>query len=258
MTDALLVAREAARATVTLNRPARLNALDLAQWDRLGDAMLALGAETAIRVVVITGAGDAFAAGGDIEEFTRVRRNPAEAKAYDARVMRATRAIVACPQPVIAAIHGACVGGGLEIACACDLRIATRSARFGIPVTRIGMAAPPEEIAPLIELIGIDGALELLLEARFYDAAEALAKGLVTRVVDDDALAAEVEASVARIVAGAPLAVQAHKRVVREWARRRDISPETIERAYATIASTDFREGVAAFLAKRRPKFTGA
>jgi len=258
MSDALLITRDGPRVTLTFNRPERLNALDLAQWNRLGDAMLELAADASLRAIVITGAGAAFAAGGDIEEFTRVRRDPAEAKAYDARVMRATRAIAACPQPVIAAIQGACVGGGLEIACACDLRIATRSARFGIPVTRLGMAAPPEEIAPLIELIGIDGALELLLEARFYDAAEALAKGLVTRVVDDDALATEVASSVARIVAGAPLAVQAHKRVVREWARRRDISPETIERAYATIASADFREGVAAFLAKRRPNFTGA
>ncbi len=258
MSDALLITRDGPRVTLTLNRPSRLNALDLAQWNRLGDAMLTLGTDTTIRVVVITGAGDCFAAGGDIEEFTRVRRSPGEAKAYDARVMRATRAIATCPQPVIAAIRGACVGGGLEIACACDLRIASRTARFGIPVTKLGMAAPPEEIAPLIDLIGIDGALELLLEARFYDAAEALAKGLVTRIVDDDALAAEVAASVARIVAGAPLAVQAHKRVVREWARRGDISHETIERAYATIASLDFREGVAAFLAKRRPNFTGA
>ena len=257
MTDELLVSREAACATVTLNRPARLNALDLAQWNRLGDALLELGADTAIRVVVITGAGEAFAAGGDVEEFTRTRTSAAEARAYDARVMRATRAIAEIPQPVIAAIRGACVGGGLEIACACDLRIAARSARFGIPVTRLGMAAPPEEIAPLIDLIGVSGALELLLEARFYDAAEALAKGLVTRVVADEALADEVAASVDRIAAGAPLAVQAHKRVAREWAQRRDISQETITRAYATIDSIDFREGVAAFLAKRRPNFTG-
>ncbi len=258
MSDTLLVTREAARATVTFNRPARLNALDLAQWDRLGDAMLALGAETAIRVVVITGAGDCFAAGGDIEEFTRVRRSPAEAQAYDLRVMRATRAIAECPQPVIAAIRGACVGGGLEIACACDLRIAARNSRFGIPVTKLGMAAPPEEIAPLVQLIGLGGALELLLEARFYDAAEALAKGLVTRVVDDAALEAEIAATAARIAAGAPLAVRAHKRVAREWASKREISRDTIDRAYATLASADFREGVAAFLAKRRPEFTGA
>jgi len=206
MDKTLLVARDGARVTLTMNRPQRLNALGLAEWGQLADAVLAASADASLRAVVITGAGNAFAAGGDIEEFTRVRRTPAEAQAYDVRVMRATRAIADCPHPVIAAINGACVGGGLEIACVCDLRIAVKSARFGIPVARLGMSAPPEEIPALVQLIGIDGALELLLEARFYDASEALAKGLVTRVVAEDGLDSEVAATVARIASGGPLA----------------------------------------------------
>lgn len=253
----LIVAREGPVATLTLNRPDKLNALDLAQWDRLGDALLGFAEDPGLRVIVIAGAGTAFAAGGDIEEFTRVRRTPAEAKAYDVRVMRATRAMTESPHAVVAAIRGACVGGGLEIACACDLRIAAESSRFGIPVARLGMAAPPEEVPPLVQLVGVDGALELLLEARFYDAREALAKGLVTRVVADDALDTEIAATAQRIAAGAPLAARAHKRVVREWARQGQLSPAAIDQAYACIATADYHEGVAAFLAKRRPHFTG-
>ena len=257
MSGTLLIARDGARLTLTMNRPERLNALGLAEWNRLGDALIDAAADATLRAVVITGAGKAFAAGGDIEEFTRVRRTPAEAQAYDARVMRATRAIVDCPHPVIAAINGACVGGGLEIASMCDLRIAAASARFGIPVARLAMSAPPEEIPALVQLIGIDGALELLLEARFYGAAEALAKGLVTRVVADDALEAEIAGTVARIAAGGPLAARAHKRTVREWGRTRAVSRAAIDQAYACIASADFREGVDAFLAKRKPSFNG-
>lgn len=257
MTDTLLVARHGPRLDLTMNRPGRRNALGLDEWRRLGDAMEEATADATLRAVVVTGAGEAFAAGGDIEEFRRVRRTPGEARAYDEVVARATRAIEDCPHPVIAAINGACVGGGLQIATACDLRIAAASARFGIPVARLAMAAPPAEIPPLVELLGVDGALSMLLEARLCDAAEALAKGLVTRVVPDDALAAEVAATVDRIAAGGPLAARAHKRLVREWSRRRAIGAEAAAQAYACIASEDFREGVDAFLAKRKPGFNG-
>jgi enoyl-CoA hydratase/carnithine racemase len=193
MTETLLRSRAGARLTLTLNRPQRLNALDLALWDALGDAALAAAADPELRVVIVTGAGGAFASGGDIEEFQRVRRTPAEARAYDARVVRAISALAACPHPVIAAINGDCVGGGLEIAASCDLRIAAASARFGIPVARLAMAAPPEAVEALVDLIGLDRALSLLLEARLIDAAEADRIGLVTRVVGDQDFAAGTE-----------------------------------------------------------------
>ena len=257
MTETLLRARVGPRLTLTLNRPQRLNALDLALWDALGDAALAAASDPELRVVIVTGAGGAFAAGGDIEEFQRVRRTPDEARAYDARVLRATRALAACPHPVIAAINGTCVGGGLEIAASCDLRIAAASARFGIPVARLAMAAPPEAVEALVDLIGLDQALSLLLEARLIDAAEAQRLGLVTRVAADDAFAAEIESCAARIEAGGPLAARAHKRVARAWAEGRALPPAAIDQAYACIASDDFRAGIAAFLAKRKPVFEG-
>lgn len=257
MTDTLLVARDGPRLTLTLNRPQRLNALGLAEWDALGDAALAAAADATLRVVVVTGAGKAFAAGGDIEEFQRVRRTPDEAKAYDMRVARATSALAACPHPVIAAINGDCIGGGLEIAARCDLRIAAASARFGIPVARLAMAAPPEAVEALVDLIGLDRALSLLLEARLIDAAEAGRIGLVTRVVADGDLAAEIDGAVSRIAAGGPLAARAHKRVARAWSDRRAVPADAIDQAYACIASDDFRAGIAAFLAKRKPVFEG-
>lgn len=257
MTDTLLVARDGPRLTLTLNRPQRLNALGLAEWDALGDAALAAAADATLRVVVVTGAGRAFAAGGDIEEFQRVRRTPDEAKAYDMRVARATSALAACPHPVIAAINGDCIGGGLEIAARCDLRIAAASARFGIPVARLAMAAPPEAVEALVDLIGLDRALSLLLEARLIDAAEAGRIGLVTRVVADGDLAAEIDGAVSRIAAGGPLAARAHKRVARAWSDRRAVPADAIDQAYACIASDDFRAGIAAFLAKRKPVFEG-
>jgi enoyl-CoA hydratase/carnithine racemase len=253
----LLLTRDVAVATVTLNRPQRRNALDLAQWDRLGDTMLALDADESLRAIVIRGAGAAFAAGGDIEEFPRVRRTPEEAKAYDRRVMRATAAIARNRHPVIAAIAGDCIGGGLEIACMCDFRIATESARFGIPVTRLGMAAPPEELAALVALVGVGVAMELLVEARLIGAREAFDKGLVTRVVADDGLDEALAAMTQRIASGAPLAVRAHKRVLRAIAAEGRPSQADIDAAYACIASADFREGVAAFLAKHAPRFEG-
>jgi enoyl-CoA hydratase/carnithine racemase len=245
MTETLLRSRAGARLTLTLNRPQRLNALDLALWDALGDAALAAAADPELRVVIVTGAGGAFAAGGDIEEFQRVRRTPA------------TQALADCPHPVVAAINGACVGGGLEIAASCDLRIATASARFGIPVARLAMAAPPEAVEALVDLIGPDQALSLLLEARLIDAAEALRLGLVTRVAADDAFTAEIDACAARIEAGGPLAARAHKRVARAWAARRAVPSDAVDQAYACIASDDFRAGIAAFLAKRKPVFEG-
>ena len=257
MTDTLLVARDGPRLTLTLNRPQRLNALGLAEWDALGDAALAAAADATLRVVVVTGTGRAFAAGGDIEEFQRVRRTPEEAKAYDRRVARATSALAACPHPVIAAINGDCIGGGLEIAARCDLRIAAASARFGIPVARLAMAAPPEAVEALVDLIGLDRALSLLLEARLIDAAEAGRIGLVTRVVADGDLAAEIDGTVSRIAAGGPLAARAHKRVARAWSDRRAVPADAVDQAYACIASDDFRAGIAAFLAKRKPVFEG-
>jgi len=156
---------------------------------------------------------------------------------------------------VVAQIHGVCVGGGLEIAGLADLRICGQSSRFGVPISRLGLVMAYAEIGALIRLAGEATALEILLEGRIFDAHEALAKGLVTRVVADDRVAAEARATAERIASGAPLVARWHKRFARRLRDPAALTPADIEDGYACYGSEDFRIGVQAFLAKTAPEF---
>ena len=256
--DAILVARDANVATVTLNRPHKLNALTKAMWRGLGSAITDLSADAELRCIVIRGAGErAFSPGNDIGEFARERANREQARAYG-EVMHATAgALTDCPIPLVAQIHGICVGGGLEIAALCDIRICGESSRFGAPIKNLGLVMAYAEMAPLLRLAGEAIALEMLLEGRIFDAAEAQAKGLVTRVVPDDQVAAEGAATAARIAEGAPLAARWHKKFIRRLDDPRPLTDAEMDESYACFDTEDFREGVAAFLAKRKPEFKG-
>src|SRR6185312_2990010 len=153
--DPILVAREGAIATVTLNRPQKLNALTKAMWRDLGVAVARLGADAELRCIVVRGAGErAFSPGNDIGEFARERSNKAEARAYGAFMHETARTLADCPIPMIAQIHGICVGGGLEIAALCDLRICGASSRFGAPIKNLGLVMAYAEMAPLVRLVG--------------------------------------------------------------------------------------------------------
>lgn len=254
------VERDGAIATVTLSNPGKLNALTVAMWRKLARVMNALSADEALRCVVVRGAGDkAFAAGADIEEFAQVRDNPEQGKRYHREdVFGALRAVGECRHPTVAMIHGPCIGGGLEIACQCDLRIAGASGRFGVPISRLGFAIACDELAALLPLTGRAVALEILVEGRVWDAKEALAKGLLTRVVPDDELESEVLAAARRIAAGAPLANRWHKRFVRRLAPApAPLTAAEIEENFAYFATQDYRIGVQAFLDKKRPRFKG-
>ena len=257
MSDVVLLTREDDIATVTLNRPDRLNALDKAMWQRLGAIMAEVADDGAIRCVIVRGAGAAFGAGADVAEFATERDTPAKAAAY-AEVMGATlRALRDCPVPTVTQIHGACAGAGLEIAIHCDLRIAAEGSRFGAPVQRLGITMPYPEIAALVELVGHATALEILLEGRMFDAAEAYQKGLISRRVPDDALAEEVRATARRIADGAPLVHRWHKKFVRRLLEPRTLSAGEIAESYAACATEDYRTGIRSFLAKEKPKFGG-
>jgi enoyl-CoA hydratase/carnithine racemase len=246
-------------ATVTLANPDKLNAIDAAMWRELGAAMTRLAGDGEIRCVVVRGAGEqAFAAGGDLEEFATVRATVDDALHYhEELVAAALDAIRACPVPTVAAIRGACIGGGLEIAGCCDLRIAGESARFGAPINRLGFSMYPGEMAGLLELVGPAVLLEILLEGRILDAREALQKGLLTRVVADEKVMDEVHACVARIAAGAPMVARWHKQWVRRLMRGTALSEAEKRDAFAFLDTDDYREGMAAFLAKRAPRFSG-
>jgi enoyl-CoA hydratase len=256
--DSISISREGAIATVTLDRPERLNALDRGMWQALADAMHALSADDSLRCVVLRGAGDkAFAAGADIAEFASERADSRQAKIYGTLIHEAMQAVARCRHPTVALIKGACIGGGLEIAAMCDLRICGTSSRFGVPVNRLGLTMAYGELQGLLAVAGRAVTLEILLEGRVFDAAEAFQKGLVNRVVADDAVEHAAYETAARIAAGAPLVARWHKQFVERLTPAVDISAEAWDEGFACFDTGDYREGVEAFLAKRKPRFSG-
>lgn len=258
MTDTILVQREGDIASVVLNRPEKLNALTKPMWRRLGDAFLELGTDDSVRCILIRGAGEkAFAPGNDISEFDKERSNVEQARAYGQVMTRTIEAIGRCRHPVVAQIHGICVGGGLEIAGLADIRICGESSRFGVPINKLGLVMGYSEIGALIELAGEAVALEILLEGRVFGAAEAKEKGLVTRVVPDAEVATEAKATARRIADGAPLVARWHKAFARRLRDPRPLTAQDLEEGYACYGTEDFRIGRQAFLAKVKPEFKG-
>ena len=258
MSDLVLTERHGDIAIVVLNRADKLNALNKAMWLGVRDAMRTCSADGTLRCVVLRGAGEkAFAPGADIGEFATERANARQAAEYGRLMHETMAAIAACVHPTVAMIHGLCVGGGLELAIMCDLRICGESSRFGVPINRIGVTMAYPEIGALIELVGRATALEILLEGRVFGAAEAKEKGLVTRVVPDAAVTEESLAAARRIADGAPLVNRWHKQFAR---RLRDAAPlSQAEQAepYETFDTADYRAGFQGFLDKRKVVFEG-
>jgi enoyl-CoA hydratase/carnithine racemase len=238
---------------VTLNRPAARNALTFAMYERLAE----IGADPAgARALVVTGAGDlAFAAGTDIAQF-REFRDADDAIAYEAQLDRVLSALERCPVPTIAAISGACTGGGAGIAAACDLRLAAANARFGFPIARtLGNCLSMANLARLSALIGPARTIEMIFTARLFNAGEALAAGFVSEVLPDHAaLMARAEALARQVAANAPLTLRATKEALR---RLRENLPPDEDLIRLCYTSDDFREGMEAFLRKRPPVWQG-
>ena len=258
MTGLIALERDGFIATVVLNRPEKLNALTKPMWRLLGETVDALSADDSVRCIIVRGAGEkAFSPGNDIAEFATERANKAQAIEYGKVMHETARAFVHCRHPLVAQIHGICVGGGLEIAALCDLRICGASSRFGAPIKNLGLVMAYPEMAPLVRLAGADVALEILLEGRIFDANEAKEKRLVTRVVADDQVAAEAWATAQRVADGAPLVARWHKQFARRLGDGRPITADEYAECFACFDTEDFRAGYAAFLAKRKPEFTG-
>ncbi len=258
MSGTVLVGRDGDIATVTLNNPERLNALTQEMWRRLAEVMAELAEEDDLRCIVLRGAGTrAFAAGADISVFAEERSDIAQAKAYHVDVEAAMKAVAGCRHPTVAMIRGVCVGGGLEIATVCDLRICGESSRFGVPINRIGHTMAYGELRALVALVGPGPAREILLEGRIFGAGEAKAMGLVNRVVRDDEVETEAYATARRIADGAPIAARLHKKFINRLMDPAPLTAEEIEESYAATGSEDYRIGVRAFLEKKKPVFTG-
>jgi len=258
MSDLILVQRDGFIATVVLNRPEKLNALTKPMWRALGEVITRLSADDSLRCIVLRGAGEkAFSPGNDIGEFRAERSNKAQAIEYGAIMHTTAQALEQCRHPIVAQIHGICVGGGLEIAALADIRICGESSRFGAPIKNLGLVMAYAEMAPLVRLVGPAVALEILLEGRIFDAAEARSKGIVTRVVPDGEVAAEALAAAQRIADGAPLAARWHKKFARRLAEPRPLTDTERDECFDCFDTEDFRIGYAAFLAKKKPGFVG-
>jgi len=227
-------------------------------WKRLGDVFLDLSADDSLRCVILRGAGTkAFAPGNDISEFATDRSNVEQARAYGEDMRRTIDAIGACRHPVVAQIHGICVGGGLEIAGLADIRICGESSRFGVPINKLGLVMAYAEISSLISLAGEANAMEILLEGRVFDAREAKEMGLVTRVVPDDQVEREARDAARRIADGAPLVARWHKKFARRLRDPRPLTPAEYDEGFACFGTEDFQAGYKAFLAKTKPDFKG-
>jgi enoyl-CoA hydratase len=242
---------------ITFNRPEARNALTFGIYDRLAELCATMPTDGSIKAVVITGAGGkAFAAGTDMTQF-RAFETPKDALDYERRIDKVLEAVERCPLPTIAAIHGACTGGGGSIAAACDIRIASASLKFGFPIARtLGNCLAAGNLARLSELIGGAKVREIIFTARLIEADEALSAGLVSEVLSDEAAlmsrAAELAAKVGSM---APLTLRATKEALRR--NRAATKIDDSDLIISCYMSEDFRTGMEAFLTKQKPLWKG-
>jgi enoyl-CoA hydratase/carnithine racemase len=254
------VEKEAPLGWLVVDHPERRNAVTLTMWQAIPKLAAELEADPDVRVVVLRGAGEsAFVAGADISEFERARTGAAAAQAYEDVGVRAFEAVARLAKPVLAMIHGPCIGGGMALALSADLRYAAEDAVFAIPAARLGLGYHAAGLDALVRLVGPSVAKEVIFTAHRLDAAQALARGLVNEVVPAAALATRVREVALAIARNAPLTLRSAKLVIGELARTRDArDDDAITRSvHACFESDDYREGIRAFLAKREPEFRG-
>ena len=260
LTDKMIALKEGAIGWITFNNPARHNAVSIAMWEALHEIVKDYESDGDIRVIVVKGAGDrAFVSGADISEFEEKRSSPETVKAYNATAHRASRALKDIGKPTIAMIRGYCVGGGVSTALACDLRIAAEGSTFAVPAARLGLGYEFEGVRRLVDVVGPSFAKEIFYTARQFTGPEALAMGLINRLLPADALEAYVRDYAGMIAANAPLTVASIKTLVAqvvtdESKRDLQLCQDVVDRCFN---SADYAEGRQAFMEKRKPKFIG-
>jgi enoyl-CoA hydratase/carnithine racemase len=245
---------------VELANPGKLNAISIGMWEALREVFVDWHRRDAgLRAVIVRGAGGVFAAGADIDELPAFRFERDSLQHFHEHIVApALQALLDCEVPLVAQIEGVCVGGGLEIAACCDIRIAGRGARFGAPIGRLGFPMAPDELAVLSRVLDPGTAAEILLEGRLLDAATACQRGIVQRLVDEADVAAEATATAGRIAALAPHAARLNKRTMRQMALGRPFDAAWRRDHFSYASHPDHREGVMAFIDKREPTFCGS
>lgn len=257
-TDDLLVERSGAVATVVLNRPRSRNAINLAMYAALPDLVRGLDADPAVKVVLFTGAGgQAFASGADISEFETVRKNAETASAYNVRVAAAERAIAGLSKPTVAVVHGYCIGGGVGLALACDLRFGDENTRMAVTPANLGLVYSLESTKRIAELVGPSRTKWILMSGRHMDAETCLRLGLIDELVPADQLDAHAAEFAEHVATRAQYSVRGGKAMVnRISAGQLTEDDESTRLRDASFDTADYAEGVRAFLERRKPVFT--
>ncbi|WP_270936066.1 enoyl-CoA hydratase-related protein [Falsiroseomonas oryzae] len=255
------LAVEGGIARLTFDHPRRLNAITAAMWRELAEMLERIEQDPAARVLLLDGAGErAFCTGNDISEFETLRSDPEAAARYNELQHVVADRMRGLTKPAIAAIHGHCLGAGLEIALLCDLRLCSAEASMGVPAVKLGLPYRAEDIIKLLDVVGEAAAREMVLLGRRHGGADILRLGLVHRLLPDQAsLRAEAEAMAAELARNAPLSLAAAKVAFRELARRDGPPDLRLAQAWADrcYASADYAEGRRAKMEKRAPDFTG-
>ena len=258
MSNAVYAERNNGIATVVLNRPDKLNAMDGASWLLLGEVMTDLDSDDDIRCVVVRGVDNrAFSAGSDISVWGEQRTTPEDVRKYSKDMEDSLEAVFSCRHPIIAAISGVCMGGGILIASSCDLRICAESTRFGVPINRLGMTVSYAELQTLSRIITPSAALEILLEGSVFGAEHAKELGLVNRLVPDAELESAAYTLAEQISGRAPLVNRWHKKFIHRLMDQTPLTKEETEEGHAAFETEDYQTGYRAFLNKKRATFKG-